>query len=185
MKLYIKNMVCPRCIMAVKGILADMNIKAAHIQLGEVSLTGDLDNKRLSDFKERLEQIGFELLDNEEKQLIEKIKNIVIHTIRQPMDGHIVFSDILADNLRKDYSYLSKLFSGTEGVTIEHFIIQQKIERVKELLTYNELTLSEIAAEMAYSSVAHLSAQFKKITGLTPSRFKKQGVGLRKSLDSL
>jgi len=171
--------------MAVEQILSDQKIEIVHIQLGEVTIVGNLNNTQLAIIKQRLEHIGFELLDDEHQQIIEKIKSTVIRTVQQPMSEHTVFSDILANELHKDYSLLSKLFSTTEGITIEQFIIQQKIEKAKELLTYNQSTLSEIAFRMGYSSVAHLSSQFKKVTGMTPSKFKEQGTGNRKNIDNL
>lgn len=187
MVLYIKNMVCPRCIAAVNNILKSIDADIIQVNLGEVILANDLTESRLHELGIKLHELGFELLDDNRKQQIEKIKSIIIKHIHHSEEGAIKqnFSEILASELHKEYSQLSKLFSSTEGITIEQFIILQKIEKVKELLAYNEDSLSEIAFRLGYSSVAHLSSQFKKITGLTPSQFKLQGIRLRKSLDNI
>ena len=168
MKLYIKNMVCPRCMKAVEQVFQSVDVKPLDIHLGEVLLKDPLTPAQLQSVDTQLRQQGFELLDDSKKQLIEKIKSIVIEHVHYKEDEKFIFSEVLAAELHKEYSVLSKLFSETEGVTIEQYVIQQKIERVKELLVYNEMNLNEIAFKLNYSSVAHLSAQFKKITGLTP-----------------
>ncbi|NDW09299.1 AraC family transcriptional regulator [Dysgonomonas sp. 520] len=185
MTLYIKNMVCPRCIMAVRNILVNRGVEIVHIQLGKVVINRDLSKSELDSIAEDLRSIGFELLDDEQKRLIEQIKVIIIEQIQQSENNHVVFSELLTDRLHRDYSYLSKLFSSTEGITIEQYTILQKVEKVKELLSYDQLNLSEIAFRMGYSSVAHLSSQFKKVTGLTPSQFKTQSSDLRKPLDDI
>ncbi|MCY7292455.1 MAG: AraC family transcriptional regulator [Ferruginibacter sp.] len=185
MTIYIKNMVCNRCIMVVKQELDKLKLIADSISLGEVSFSKVPSEKQLTQLKANLANVGFEVLDGSRKKLIEKIKNIIVEKIhyKEP-DEKYNFSDILSEKLNKDYSYLSGLFSEVEGVTIEKYIINQKIEKVKELIIYEELNLSEIAFQLGYSSVAHLSAQFKKTTGLTPSHFKKMG-GKRKPLDKV
>lgn len=185
MKLYVKNMVCPRCITAVEKVFIENNIQPIQIQLGEISLSNDLEKDVIKTINVQLNQLGFELLDDQRTKQIEKIKSIIIHHIHQMNDAKFVFSELLSKELNKEYSQLSKLFSSTEGITIEQFVILQKIEKVKELLIYNQMNLSEIADLMGYSSVAHLSSQFKKIIGLTPSQFKLQGSHLRKSLDNI
>ena len=185
MKLYIKNMVCPRCITAVEEVLQKINVSPVYVHLGEILLKKPLSDKQSKELETKLQKIGFELLDNDRKQLIEKIKAIVIDRVHYKSDEKFVFTEVLAKELHKEYSQLSKLFSETQGITIEHFVILQKIEKVKELLTYNEMNLNEISFRLGYSSLAHLSAQFKKMTGLTPSQFKAQGIQLRKSLDNL
>jgi len=185
MKYYVKNMVCPRCIMAVEQLLKDIDIRPLEVQLGEIVLDRVMNDDELAVFRARLEELGFELLDDSRKQQIEKIKSIIISQIHHSGDDKYNFSELLAKTLHKDYSQLSKLFSATEGITIEHFVILQKTEKVKELIAYNQWSLSEIAGQLGYSSVAHLSAQFKKTTGLTPSQFKEQGIHLRKPLDAL
>lgn len=179
-------MVCNRCITAVGQVLSDLKISPAVITLGEVELNSQLPEKQMLSLKRNLEALGFEILDDGKKRIIEKIKNVVIQKIHHStIEEYERFSEILSKELRKDYSYLSNLFSEVEGITIEKYIINQKIEKVKELLVYDELSLSEIALRLGYSSVAHLSAQFKKITGLTPSFFKKSGGILRKTLDNV
>lgn len=185
MKLYIKNMVCPRCIMAVENIFEHLNIPTLDVRLGEVVLNHQIDKEQTAVLRKELDKLGFELLDNSQQQLIEQIKAIVIKQVHYTDEQNSNISDWLVSELHRDYSYLSKLFSTTEGITIEHFVILQKIERVKELLTYDQLNLSEIADQLSYSSVSHLSAQFKKITGLTPTQFKQQGIDLRRGLEEI
>ncbi len=186
MLLYIKNMVCNRCIGAVRSLLDSLQIKYASVQLGEVSLSEKPSELQLSQLRERLMAMGFELLDDNRTRLIEKIKTLVITQIHhEASEQRVNFSSLLTASLHKDYSYLSNLFSEVEGTTIEKYIISQKTEKVKELLVYDELTLSEIADRLGYSSVAHLSAQFKKVTGLTPSYFRKKGGSQRKTIDSV
>lgn len=185
MKLYVKNMVCPRCISAVEKTLSDINVKPIQVILGEITIDSELTDTQTELLKQKLELLGFELLDDTHKLQIEKIKLIIINHIHHLNDSRFFFSEIIADELNKEYSQLSKLFSATEGITIEHFVILQKTEKVKELLVYNQMNLSEIADLLGYSSVAHLSSQFKKTTGLTPSQFKAQGIHLRKTIDNL
>jgi AraC family transcriptional regulator len=186
MVLYIKNMVCNRCIAAVKKTLADANIPFSNVVLGEAKTLENINEHQLVELKEKLEQNGFELLDDNRKKMIEKIKNVIIDQVHHNNgDTRLNLSDALTANLHKDYSYLSRLFSEVEGITIEKYYINQKIEKAKELLTYNQISLSEIAFQLGYSSVAHLSSQFKKVTGLTPSHFKSLGQTKRKALDQL
>ena len=184
--IHIKNMVCPRCIETVSGILSDMNIEAVSIQLGEVKTSKRLGDEEKQTLQQRLIQKGFDLLEDNKSKLIGKIKSIIVDTIhycKDPVNGN--FSNLLSEQLHHDYSYLSRLFSSVEGITIEKFVLSQKIEKVKELLFYDELTLSEIAFQLNYSSVAHLSSQFKKETGMTPTEFKKQRKPGHRSLDSI
>ena len=185
MKLSIKNMVCLRCVKAVEQLLQSLNAKVLYVQLGEVLLEDPLTSMQLQHFQSELNKLGFELLDDTRKQQIDKIKSIVIDHIHYKEDEKFAFTDVLSKALHKEYSILSKLFSETEGITIEQYVILQKIEKVKELLVYNEMNLNEISFKLGYSSVAHLSAQFKKVTGLTPSQFKAQGIHLRKTLDEV
>ena len=185
MHLHIKNMVCNRCIQAVEALLKKLEIPYQLLRLGEVELPEKPDAEKERQLKEQLEELGFELLDDGRNKLIEKIKNLIIEQVHYGAeDQRFNFSSLLSSSLHKDYSYLSNLFSEVEGITIEKYVINQKIERVKELLVYDELSLSEIAYRLGYSSVAHLSNQFKKVTGLTPSHFKKGG-GPRKTLDAV
>ena len=185
MKLSIKNMVCLRCVKAVEQLLQSMNAKVLYVQLGEVLLEDPLTSMQLQHFQSELNKLGFELLDDTRKQQIDKIKSIVIDHIHYKEDEKFAFTNVLSKALHKEYSIISKLFSETEGITIEQYVILQKIEKVKELLVYNEMNLNEISFKLGYSSVAHLSAQFKKVTGLTPSQFKAQGIHLRKTLDEV
>lgn len=186
MNIYIKNMVCNRCISAIKQELENLKLTAASIILGEVQLVKTPSEKQMTQLKQNLAVIGFEVLSDYKKKLIEKIKNTIIDRVHHnATDEPHNFSAILSKKLNKDYSYLSGLFSAVEGITIEKYIINQKIEKAKELIIYNEMNFSEIAYQLGYSSVAHLSAQFKKVTGLTPSHFKKTGTQYRKPIDTL
>jgi len=187
MTLYIKNMVCHRCKLAVESELKKLGLHPLSIELGEVVVKEDkLNKEQQKQLTVNLQQLGFELLDDKRKKIIEQIKTLIIQNVhynKEPSAKN--YSILISENLRHDYSYLSKLFSETEGITIEQFIINQKIEKVKELLVYDEKSLSEIAYETGYSSVAHLSAQFKKVTGQTPSAFKQSGIHHRKTLDAV
>ncbi|WP_207493762.1 helix-turn-helix domain-containing protein [Aridibaculum aurantiacum] len=186
MHLYIKNMVCNRCINVVEQELQKLQIGSCKVTLGEVETSEVLPKEKIEQLEKNLQVYGFELLDNSKQQLIEKIKNIIIQQVHYKQDGNnLNFSDILSKSLHKDYSYLSSLFSEVEGITIEKYLINQKIEKVKELIIYDELSLSEIAYQLGYSSIAHLSSQFKKVTGLTPTHFKKVGQNKRKPLDGI
>ncbi len=187
MKLFIKNMVCHRCKLTVRNILERNNLYVLNVNLGEVEITEDTIDHVLNNVSIELEEVGFELIDDKKSRIIEKIKSIIIELVHYSNDGRPSenYSDYIAQKVNKDYNYLSTLFSEVEGITIEKYIINQKIERVKELLVYDELTLSEIAFKMGYSSVAHLSSQFKKVTGLTPGFFRKLGSSKRQTLDSI
>ena len=186
-KLYIKNMVCPRCIMAVKDILARLKFDFIEVKLGEVFLAKPKEAYNLDQLKEELNKMGFELIQDQQVQFVEKIKATIIDLIRNPQNhkNPYNFSTYLSQHLGKNYHYLSNLFSEKEGITIEKYMILQKIEYVKELLVYDELSLSEIAWKLNYSSVAHLSNQFKQVTGFSPTNFKKMQNKERKSLDQL
>lgn len=182
----IKNMVCPRCIEAVNLIFKNLGLSVVNINLGKVSIKEELSHDQKRVLKKRLIEKGFDLLDDKHTQLINEIKSIIIQEVHYQKEASLVnFSSLLAEKLNYDYSYLSRLFSSVEGQTIEKFILAQKVEKIKEFLTYDELNLSEIAFQMNYSSSAHLSAQFKKITGMTPSSFKNLFIQERKSLDDL
>jgi AraC-like DNA-binding protein len=166
-------MVCIRCKMVVKEALEKNGLRYTTVELGEVEVPGPVSPKQHDLFKAALLKSGLELMDDKKSVLIEKIKNVIVELVHYSEEPLAVnFSDHLSQKLNYDYTYLANLFSEVQGITIEKFIISHKIERVKELLVYNELTLTEIAYQMHYSSVAHLSTQFKKITGLTPSHFK-------------
>ena len=173
MRLLIKNMVSLRCKMIVKAELEKMNLQFTVMELGEVEIIGELSSKQEQELKTALLKSGLELLEDKKSMLIEKIKNIVVEMIHYADEPPVLnFSAYLSEKLDYDYNYLSNLFSEVKGTTIEHFIISHKIERAKELLIYNELTLTQIAEKLHYSNVSHLSNQFKKVTGLTPSFFK-------------
>ena len=184
--LHIKNMVCPRCIDVVSDICKELNIPIAHIQLGEVKSSSEIGESVKTKLSVLLKDRGFELLQDKSQKTIEQIKAIVVEQVHYSKEFlHTKFSVYLSEKLDQEYTLLSKLFSSVEGITIERFILKQKIEHVKELLFYKEFTLSEIAYQMGYSSVAHLSAQFKKETGMSPSQFKKLKGPNHKPLDSL
>jgi AraC family transcriptional regulator len=179
-------MVCNRCIIVVQQELETAGLKPLNIKMGEVELEKEPTESQLKKITYSLNELGFEILDNQKQKLIEKIKNLLIGKIQTgEMEEHFTISDFLTKKLNKEYSQLSRLFSEVEGMTIEQFFILQKIEKVKEWIAYDELSLSEIAWKLGYSSVAHLSAQFKKVTGLTPSHVKKHGASNRKSLDKI
>lgn len=172
--------------MVVRQEFEKAGLQPVNISLGEVALLKEPSASTIQKLGTNLSQLGFEILDDSKKKIIEKIKKIIIEQVHYNMgDDRLNLSQILSSALHKDYSYLSNLFSEVEGTTIEKYLIQQKIEKVKELLVYDELSLSEIAFQLGYSSVAHLSAQFKKVTGLSPSYFKKPGNQNRRSLDKI
>lgn len=179
-------MVCQRCITSVEQILQANKIKAKNTRLGEVELIEALSAKKLEALGTDLENVGFELLDDQKTQQIEKIKNLLIQKVQQgDIEEHFSVAKFLSAEIYKDYSNLSKLFSDVEGITIEQFFILQKIEKAKEWLVYNELSLNQIALQLGYSSTQYLSSQFKRITGMTPSEFKKKGSLHRKPLDKV
>jgi len=185
-KIFIKNMVCPRCVEAVRKILEDLQFEIIDLKLGRVILDKAITDAQKKILQENLAKQGFELLDDKYTQLINQIKSIIIQEIHYQKEYTPVnFSTLLAEKLHYDYAYLSRLFSSIENRTIENFIIAQKIEKAKELLTYKELTLAEIAFQMNYSSAAHLSAQFKKVTGISPTTFKKENQPKRQFLDEV
>lgn len=162
-----------------------MNFQLLRVTMGEVELNETITVKQRKQINENLKSLGFELLDTQKQKLIEAIKSILIQKVQSgKVKEHFSIMDFISTSVSKDYSQVSRLFSEVEGINIEQYFILQKIEKVKEWLIYGELNLSEIAWELGYSSVAHLSAQFKRVTGLTPSAFKKMG-GSRKSLDQV
>ncbi len=180
-------MVCDRCIAVVKQQLNQLGYEVKDISLGLAIIAPEPDEELLDNISSALKVLGFELIDKEKDHTIERIKNIIIEVIHhsdQP-DQQPVFSQLLADRLRKDYHYLSRLFSSKEELTIEKFVIQQKVEKIKELLQYGELNLNQIALKMGYSSSAHLSNQFKSITGQSPSAFKLSSKNKRIPIDKV
>lgn len=180
-------MVCSRCIAVVKQVFEKMQVLPVRIQLGEVELAESLSVKQMGYLRNRLSEKGFELLDDRKMVMVERVKNLIIEIIHgaDRIDLTIKVSYLIQQKLGIDYNYISSLFSNIEGITIEQYIILQRIERAKEFLEYNELTLSEIAHKLGYSSVQYLSTQFKKATGFTPSHFKNIKENTRKPLDQL
>lgn len=184
--LFVKNMVCLRCILAVEDVLRDLVIPFKVVSVGEIQLLEKMLQEKTDLLCISLARIGLELIDNRTAVTIEKIKQLIIKKARIELDEKdtkIKLSVYLSRNLHHEYTYLSSLFSLVEGRTIKNYFIEHRIEKVKELLGYKEMTLSEISFVMEYSSVAHLSNQFKKITGFTPSRYKQGSTLLRKPLD--
>ena len=179
-------MVCHRCLLAVEDVLTKLAIPFTAVITGEIHLPGKITPEQTDLLSARLASIGLELMDNRMSGLVEKIKQLVIKKARNEVadkEKKTKLSVYLSQNLHHEYTYLSSFFSSIEGRTIENYFIEQRVEKVKELLVYKELSLSDISLELEYSSVAHLSNQFKKITGLTPSHFKKVGSARRKLLD--
>ena len=185
-KLYIKNMVCDRCIMVVRDTLKQIGIEPISVKLGEVDINQEIDAPIKSELKQRLESLGFELIDDKRMVINERIKSLLIELVHHNnCKLKTNLSDYLTNKLSLDYSYLSKLFSEINNTTIEKYFIAQKIERVKELLIYDQMSLSEIAYSLNYSSPAHLSSQFKSIIGQTPTEFKNDNNSPRMSLDKV
>lgn len=185
-KILIKNMVCQRCIMTVEHILRDVGIPFRNVIMGEVELGRKLSKEESERLTTGLNNVGFELIETRLNKIIEDIKFAVLDYLSIPAETQSKnLSTFITDRIPNDYSYLSNLFSSVEGRTIEKFLISQRIEKVKELLVYNQLSLTQIAYQTGYSSVHHLSAQFKKVTGFTPSHFKTIGGERRKGLDEL
>lgn len=180
-------MVCNRCIMVVKQLLDTHSIKYLGVELGEVKLEQNLSSEQLAALTDSLKSLGFELVDDRKSSLVNQIKTVVIRYIHSEdtADSNKKLSVILSEKFGFDYNYLSSIFSTIEGTTIEKYVILQRIERAKELIDYNELSLNEIADSLSYSSVQHLSQQFKKITGLTPSQYKSSNDIDRKPLDQV
>jgi len=186
--LVVKNMVCHRCTLAVEDVLRNSAIRYEQVITGEIHLPEDITSEQNDLLRKNLSKIGLELIDNRMSGMIEKIKQLVLKKARNEVNEKEMktkLSSFLSTHLHYEYTYLSSFFSSVEGRTIENYFIEQRIEKVKELLVYKEMTLSEIAFEMDYSSVAHLSNQFKKVTGLTPSHFKQIGSMKRKLLDQV
>ena len=185
--LHIKNMVCPRCIEAVESILADENLDIESVELGKAVLKRELSEEIKSKLEISLKERGFELLKSRDQIIIEEIKAVIVKLIHHSgeMQEHLNFSNVISQKLNSDYKNLSSLFSSVEGITIERFVILQKVERIKELISYNEMNLSEIADYLGYSSVSHMSSQFKNQTGITPSQYVKMDTKGRATLDKI
>jgi AraC-like DNA-binding protein len=179
-------MLSNHCKITVKELLKDLGLHFIVVDLGEVDIMEDLSDTQREQLRISLSDAGFELMDDKKANLIEKIKNIIIDMVHHKDDlSKIKFSDYLSEKLNRDYTYLSNLFSAVQGSTIEQFIISHKVERIKELIIYDELSITEIAWKMNYSSVAHLSNQFKKSTGLSPTQFKQLKDKKRTPIDEI
>jgi len=186
LKLFIKYMVSIRCKLMVKSELKKLGLHYIMVELGEVEIKENITAEQHAQLKTGLLKSGLELMDDQRAILIEKIKNIIIEMVHYADEPpKINFSNYLSDRLNYDYTYLANLFSEVTGITIEHYIIAHKIERVKELLIYDELNLTQISYKLNYSSVAHLSNQFKKVTGLTPTFFKNLKHKKRTSIENV
>ncbi len=174
MKLFVKYMVSNRCKIVVKNILNEIGLHFILVDLGEVEVMENITSEQREVLKKALLEVGLELIEDKKSILIENVKILIIKLVHHTEEGvKINFSDYLSEKLNYNYTYLANLFSEVQGTTIEHFIIYHKIEKIKELMFYGELTITEIAYKMNYSSVAHLSTQFKKVTGLSPYHFKQ------------
>ncbi|MBW8360741.1 MAG: AraC family transcriptional regulator [Kaistella sp.] len=186
MILYIKNMVCNRCKMVIRAELESLGLHPVAVELGEVEIADFPDTEEKMKIADHLQKLGFELIDDRKSRTIEKIKSLIIQLVHNDnSDLKFPLSTHISDELGQDYGTLSKLFSEVEGVTIEKYFIGQKVEKVKELLIYDEMTINEIAYKMNYSSVAYLSNQFKKVTGFSPSHYKSLKDKKRKQIDEL
>jgi AraC-like DNA-binding protein len=186
MKLYIKYMVSIRCKMLVKEKIEKLGLHHTVVDLGVVEIMEDITREQREQLKADLMRSGLELMDDRKAILIEQIQNVIVEMIHYSDElPKVNFSDYLSEKLHHDYTYMANIFSETKGITIEHFIILHKTERVKELIIYDEMNLSEIAWKLHYSSAAHLSHQFKKVTGLTPSFFKSLKVRKRSTLENV
>ena len=185
-KLYIKYMVSNRCKIAVKDALKKLKLHFVVVDLGEVDIMENITDEQRAQLKLELFNSGLELMDDKRAMLIEKIKNVIVEMVHHSEEAiKVNFSDYLSEKLNHDYTYLANLFSEVQGTTIEQFIIVHKIERIKELIIYGELNITEIAWKMNYSSVAHLSNQFKKVTGLSPSHFKQMKNKMRSPIEEI
>jgi len=179
-------MVSNRCKMAVKEVLAKLGLHFIVVDLGEIDIMEEISGEQLENFRIALSDGGFELMDNTRSILIERIINVVIQMVHNTDEMiKINFSDYLTEKLNHDYNYMSKIFSEVKGITIQQFIIIHKIERIKELLLYHELNLTEISYKLNYCSVSHLSNQFRKVTGLSPSEFKHIKYNSRRSIEDI
>lgn len=187
-ELYIKNMVCPRCVMAVRMLIANHGLTVIDVVLGMAQVAEELTTEQTDRLRIGLQALGFDLLDNPQLQLVEQIRTTVIEWVRQDSEREKL-SAFVQDRIAKDYSLLSKLFSETAGMTIERYCILQRVEYAKELLCYSELTNAEIAFQSGYASPAHFSSQFRQETGMTPTQFRQQSgnrsLTLRRSLDEI
>lgn len=178
-------MVCPRCITSVENLLKEKQIEYQDIRLGEVQTASDLSESQVKELAASLQALGFELLNDPASKTIETIKNNLIQKVQAGIEDHFSIQKYLSAKIYKDYSSVSKLFSEVEGITIEQYFILQRVEKAKELIIYDEMTFSDIATFLGYSSSQHFSSQFKRVTGMTPTAFKSLGNQKRKPIDSL
>ena len=183
-KIHVKNMVCSRCIEAVEYIFKEQGVVIKNVELGQV-IVDEITEQQILSIESNLNQKGFEILKEKNSILIQKIKNIIINHVESHPESKQKFSEFLSKKIGYDYSYISRIFSSNTGYTIEKYFSLQRIEKTKELIKYDELNLSEIAYKLNYSSVAHLSKQFKQITGMNPSEFKRQQSLQRKGIDQI
>lgn len=185
-RVLIKNMVCDRCIMSVQQLMSEMGIEPLSVELGIVELSNPLSLEQKERLEGGLQKLGFDLIDGRQQQTVERIKTLIIELVHYQDNQTLTnLSDYLSQNLNSEYSALSKLFSKLTGTTIERYFILQRVERIKELLFEDELSLTQIADKLNYSSVAYLSTQFKQITGMTPSQYKTSNQDTRKKLDRI
>jgi AraC family transcriptional regulator len=184
-EILIKNMVCPRCIMAVESSLAKQGLPYEKVELGKVTFGKVPSADEIADLEGQLTPMGFEILKDKDVQKIERVKNLLNELVQNEVPSGINLTQHITDKIPEDYTRLTTLFSSMEGITIEKYFINLKIEKAKELLFYQELTLSEMAWKLGYSSVQHLSTQFKKVTGMTPSEYKKLKDKPRTGLDKV
>lgn len=186
MELHIKNMVCDRCLSSVQNIFSNLNISLTKLELGVAETKDTLDKKQVSVLEKALNEQGFEILQDLSVKQIEKMKTLILQKVQSlDIEEDFKISTYLSEHLHKEYSSLSKLFSQTENVTLEQYYILHKIEKVKELLVYNEYSLTQIADMLGYKTVQHLSSQFKKVTGFSPSQFQKAKDKHRQALDKI
>lgn len=186
MKIYVKNMACESCKIVVKEALEELNISSAKVELGEIETSQDISDVKKKKLNIKIKKAGLELLEKQQGVLIEKIRKVIINYVyKSDEKPNIKFSVLLSKELNRSYTYLANFFSEVEAISIEQFIIALKIERIKELIIFGELTFSEIAHKLHYSNVAHLSSQFKKVTGLTPSHFKALKVKRRIAIQNI
>jgi len=185
MKLFIKNMACESCKLLVREELEKLNLKPLKVELGEAEIKGEVSPAKEEKFREAIRKAGLEIVASKEALLVDKIKQAIAEYIKDKKSIRYNLSDYLSKKLQYDYSYLSSYFSNMQATTIEQYTIALKIEKAKEMLVLEEVTLQDIAEKLNYSSVAHLSAQFKKVTGLNASHFKKLGIDRRKSIQQL
>lgn len=186
MKIFIQHMVSLRCKMVVKEVIQQSGLQYLSVELGQAEIVGEISDRQYDLLKMALSKYGLAVIENKKSRLTEKIKNVIVELVHYSDEKLLInFSDYLSTKLQYDYTYLANIFSEVEGITVEKFIICHKIERVKELLLYDDLNLTQIAYKLHYSSVGHLSNQFKKVTGLTPSRFKQLKLNRQLALENL